>query len=220
VPVSGHLHTVVLTEKSVLVAHIPWMGWNLFLAIVPLVLALILFRSSLRRGALWWLGVVAFIAFLPNAAYVLTDAIHLVQDAERVSRPSVLIGAVIPLYCVYFLAGFSCYSIALGRLRRYLIEAGKTRLAVAAEVSIHLLVAVGIFLGRVDRLNSWDILARPTRVIEALLHLANAEAAVVLLFLAAMVVAATLVISGIGRIGWAGLGALGLVDSPPKSLGH
>jgi uncharacterized membrane protein len=208
VPVTGLLHRFVFTERTVLAAHLPWMGWNLLLAAIPLVLAWVVFRPARRRGALWWLGVVVFVAFLPNAAYVLTDAVHLVQDAERVRRPSVLVGAIIPLYCAYFLAGLACYSLALTRLRRYLIAAGRTRTAMAAEVSLHLLVAVGIFLGRVDRLNSWDILARPAGVIAALVRLANVETAVTLLLLAAMVMVAKLALTGIGRIGWAALGAV------------
>jgi uncharacterized membrane protein len=203
--VNGHLHSLVFTERSVLAGHLPWMGWNLLLAAIPLLLAWVLFRPAPRRGALWWPGVVVFVAFLPNAAYVLTDAVHLAQDFQRVQRPSILVGAIIPLYCAYFLAGLACYSIALTRLRRYLIAAGQTRMALAAEVALHLLVAVGIFLGRVDRLNSWDILARPTGVIVALVHLANGEAAVTLLVLAGMVVVARLALTGIGQIGWAGL---------------
>jgi uncharacterized membrane protein len=196
---------LVFTERSVLAGHLPWMGWNLLLAAIPLLLAWVLFRPARRRGALWWFGVVVFVAFLPNAAYVLTDSVHLAQDIQRVNRPSVLVGAIIPLYCAYFLAGLACYSIALTRLRQYLIAAGRTRMALAAEVSLHLLVAVGIFLGRVDRLNSWDILARPAGVIVALVHLANREAAVTLLILALMVILAKLVLTGIGQIGWAGL---------------
>jgi uncharacterized membrane protein len=206
VGVNGHLHTLVLTERDVLAGHLPWMGWNLLLAAIPLLLAWVLFRPARKRGAFWWLGVVVFVAFLPNAAYVLTDAVHLVQDIQRVKRPSVLLGAIIPLYCAYFLAGLACYSIALTRLRKYLITAGRARMALAAEVSLHLLVAVGIFLGRVDRLNSWDILARPAGVIMALVHLANGEAAVTLLVLAAMVIVANLALTGIAQLGWAGLG--------------
>jgi uncharacterized membrane protein len=220
--VNRHLHSLVFTERSVLAGHLPWMGWNLLLAVIPLVLAWVLFRSAQRRGALWWLGVVAFVAFLPNAAYVLTDAVHRIEDIERVKRPSVLLGAIIPLYGAYFLAGLACYSMALTRLRRYLIAAGRTYMALAAEVSLHLLVAVGIFLGRVDRLNSWDILARPAGVIMALVHLANVDAAATLLVLAATVAVAKLALTGIGRVSWAALSrlwtyVLGPAPSPTRT---
>ncbi len=217
---SSYLHSFVFTERSVLAGHLPWMGWNLLLAAAPLLLAWVLFRPARRHGAIWWLGVVVFVAFLPNAAYVLTDAVHLVQDIQRVKRPSVLVGAIIPLYCAYFLAGLACYSIALTKLRRYLMGAGRTYVALAAEVSLHVLVAVGIFLGRVDRLNSWDILARPAGVILALVHLANGEAAFTLLILAVTVTVAKLALTGIGRMGWAALGrARTLVPAPARFSG-
>jgi uncharacterized membrane protein len=75
--VNGHLHSLVFTERSVLAGHLPWMGWNLLLAAIPVLLAWVLFRPARRRAALWWLGLAVFVAFLPNAAYVLTDAVHL-----------------------------------------------------------------------------------------------------------------------------------------------
>ena len=218
---NGHLYSLLFTDRSVLAGHLPWMGWNLSLAAIPLLLAWVLFQPGRRRGALWWLGVVVFVAFLPNAAYVLTDVVHLAQDFQRFKRPSVLVGAIIPLYCAYFLAGLACYSVALTRLRRYLIAAGQTRMALPAEVALHLLVAVGIFLGRVGRLNSWDILARPAAVIVALVRLANGEGAVTLLVLAVMVIVANLALTGIGQIGWAGLNRVWtpvLVPAPFRHL--
>ena len=57
---------------------------NLFLAFIPLVLSLWLFlRRSKRRTLLWWMVFVAFISFLPNASYLLTDIIHLIDCDPR-----------------------------------------------------------------------------------------------------------------------------------------
>ncbi len=68
----------------VLAGNARWMGWNLLLALVPLALALLLFRGRRERTALWWLGTAAFVAFLPNAPYVMTDVIHLFTDVRMV----------------------------------------------------------------------------------------------------------------------------------------
>ncbi len=62
------------------------LSWNLFLALAPLGLAWWLFRRTERRGWLWWPLLVAFILFLPNAAYTLTDIIHFI-DEVRYSEP-------------------------------------------------------------------------------------------------------------------------------------
>ena len=49
----------------------------------------------------------------------------------------------------------------LVRLGRYLREEGKASLVLPAESSLHVLVALGVFLGRFEHLNSWDAVTRP-----------------------------------------------------------
>ena len=61
-------------------------GWNFFLAFVPFVLSLYLFRRETRRGWLWWPLLLVFIAFLPNAAYTLTDIIHFISEVAPINR--------------------------------------------------------------------------------------------------------------------------------------
>ena len=53
------------------------------LAAVPAILAVPLFWGTHRRTPFWWLGVVVFALFLPNAPYVVTDIIHLRLDAAQ-----------------------------------------------------------------------------------------------------------------------------------------
>ena len=48
---------------QVLRINFSWMTWNLFLAFIPLVLSIWLFRTRLRRSWLWWLGFLVFYAF-------------------------------------------------------------------------------------------------------------------------------------------------------------
>src|SRR5439155_22630333 len=60
--------------------HAGWMGFNLALAAVPLVLAVVLFRGRGRRGPIWWAGVGVFAVFLPNAPYVMTDVVHFIYE--------------------------------------------------------------------------------------------------------------------------------------------
>jgi uncharacterized membrane protein len=159
--------------RYILSANSRWMTWNLFLAIVPFVLSVILFRHTkfhqwipglfptalnLRhRSWLWWLGVAAFIAFLPNAPYVLTDVIHFVRQVQIYS---VWVGAfvLVPLFSLFFLAGFLAYVVSLVNLGFYLSRIGLRRYVLGIEVVIHLLSAVGVYLGRIMRFNSWDLM--------------------------------------------------------------
>src|SRR5688500_10718967 len=86
-----------------LAENAPWMGWNLLLALVPLALALVLFRGHRDRTASWWLAAAAFVAFLPNAPYVMTDVIHLYSDVRTVESDAVLSLAVLPQYALFIL---------------------------------------------------------------------------------------------------------------------
>src|SRR5258707_813088 len=62
-----------------------FMLWNAFLAGCPAALALALFTRPApeRRGVLWWAGLAAWVLFLPNAPYVLTDVVHMIDDIQR-----------------------------------------------------------------------------------------------------------------------------------------
>lgn len=138
-----------------------WMVWNLFLALLPLAMSYGLFRAGVRRSLLWWLGVLTFIAFLPNAPYVLTDFIHLERDLTRVPSEILDTLVVIPRYGLFMLMGFGAYVLSVMRVGNYLKQQGKSRWVRPMEIWLHGLSAVGIYLGRVERFNSWDIVTRP-----------------------------------------------------------
>jgi uncharacterized membrane protein len=143
-------------------AQSQWMGINLALALVPLVLAALLFRGRRARGVLWWAGVGVFVVFLPNAPYVLTDVVHLSGDIRTAgSRRAVVLG-VLPLYGLFFLIGMESYTLSLRLLRQHLVQTGWRHRETAVTAGVHVACAVGMVVGRVQRLNSWDIL-RPSR---------------------------------------------------------
>src|SRR5262245_38461013 len=138
-----------------------WMGWNLTLAAIPAVLAVAVFRSRGPRGAGWWLGAGLALLFLPNAPYVLTDLVHLRGDVAAAGSDGAVVGAVLPVYAAFIGAGFVAYAVAVTELGRFLGRMGLARWRPAAEVALHALCAVGILLGRLARLNSWEPVTRP-----------------------------------------------------------
>ena len=95
----------------------------------------------------------AWLVFLPNAPYVLTDFIHL--------------GTRHRLFDSVVFAAFT--SLALGFVSLLVVQLVVTRAAGAfmgwlVALSALALSSVGIYLGRVQRLNSWDVLQRPRLV--------------------------------------------------------
>jgi uncharacterized membrane protein len=141
-----------------------FMAWNLTLALVPVVVGAVLFRRP-RTTVLWWLGLGAFLAFLPNAPYVLSDVVHLADDVRATRSDAVVVAGVLPQYAAFFLLGLLAYVVALRELTGWLRRRGWDRLRTAgAELVVHAACAVGVYLGRIPRFNSWDLVTRPDAV--------------------------------------------------------
>jgi len=167
-----------------------WMGWNMFLALVPLAIGVVVFRAR-RHTAMWWVGGAAFIAILPNAPYVLTDVIHLPRDLR--SHPSGVVRlSVLFQYAVFAAAGLLAYALALRSVVRHLLRAGWSERRIAAvEITLHALSAAGVYLGRVDRLNSWYLLTRPAEVVASTASSLGSRAALVYMAATFVVLAPT-----------------------------
>ena len=153
---------------AVVLGNVDWMLWNGGLAAIPLLLASRLFRHRdpvLRLGPLWWVGLLAFLAFLPNAPYVLTDLVHLNEDVPDTPGRWGVAFLLVPSYLIFCALGFGCYVVSLLWLGRFLARRGWSGTRVAtAEVGIHALTAVGVYVGRFVRFNSWDLVSRPHEV--------------------------------------------------------
>ncbi|MGF1675643.1 MAG: DUF1361 domain-containing protein [Rivularia sp. (in: cyanobacteria)] len=151
---------------QVLQINIRWMTWNLFLAFIPLVLSVWLFRRIKRsRSWVWWLGFAVFYAFLPNAPYLLTDVIHLIDDIRTIQSVWIITLVLIPVYLVVILAGFEAYVISVINMGYYLHRIGKSQWVLGMELITHALSAVGVYWGRFLRFNSWDFVTQPDAVI-------------------------------------------------------
>lgn len=138
--------------------------WNLFLAFIPLTLSFYLFRLSASRNFAWWAILLVFIAFLPNAPYILTDSIHIIELWQN--YPSWAIALVlIPQYALFIIAGFEAYVIALTKLEEYSANLFSRKFSLLVRAIVHGLCAIGIYLGRFERFNSWDLLTQPKQVI-------------------------------------------------------
>ena len=151
-----------------------WMNVNLGLAFAPPVLATVLFAAR-RRRMMWWAGSVLLLALLPNAPYVLTDVIHApggLAWAHALGGSGIALGAA---YLGLFTAGIVGYCYVLSLLVTDLRRHGRGRLVVPVLTATHAACAVGVWLGRVHRLNSWDA-AHPRLLAAALSEAANPQA--------------------------------------------
>jgi uncharacterized membrane protein len=156
--------------------------WNSFLALIPLLLSFWLFRGSRDRSWFWWLVAAVFLAFLPNAPYILTDSVHVIDYIREGQAKSIVILVLFPQYTIFLFLGFQAYVLSLINLEAFLREYGLRKWILPAGIVIHILCSIGIYLGRFLRFNSWDLLARPGAVIGSIDDLSSKQPFIFTLF--------------------------------------
>lgn len=148
-----------------------YMVWNLLLAWIPFLLSLCLTRMLQYR--LWssWpaLGLsAAWIVFLPNSFYMVSDFIHLADATSA----SIMFDTVV--LTSFILLGLVLGASSLYAVHRALLHRLSDRNAVAIIIAVLILSSVAIYIGRDLRWNSWDLLFNPAGVAfdvsERLLH--------------------------------------------------
>jgi uncharacterized membrane protein len=139
--------------------------WNLFLAWIPLALSIALARrhASGQKGqaASWALGA-AWLVFFPNAPYLVTDLVHL-----RARHPVPFWFDAL-LMSAFALTGLCLGFLSLLQVHGLVARARGPRAGWLFVAIISGLTGVGIYLGRVHRWNSWDVVTRPGELLESL----------------------------------------------------
>lgn len=131
--------------------------WNLFLAAVPVTLAYVLRLLSARRTAapLQVLVFVGWLAFLPNAPYLVTDFIHL--D----SRPPVPLWFDVAMLASFAAAGVVYGYSSVADVETVVADRFGRGVGLAVALTSLGLCGFGIYLGRFLRWNTWDLVASP-----------------------------------------------------------
>lgn len=149
--------------------------WNLFLAAVPVVAGYILAWGLARHGKRRNLPLVVcvplgllWLALLPNTCYLLTEWRHLLfderwkdlLDSGRADRSAMLKTAHWAfLFAGYSGAGVLLFALAIRPMERWLRAA--RRHPVTYAPFFFFLMSLGVYLGLIERFNSWDLLTRP-----------------------------------------------------------
>jgi uncharacterized membrane protein len=156
-------------------------GWNLFLAAIPVALGYFLLwglgGKGRRRIIPAWvaapLGVI-WLAFLPNTCYLLSEWRHLLIDqrwmgvvsaAQENDRYAMYTLARASLFFLgYSGAGVMMFVLAVRPIERFLRTAGISMIVVAPF--LFWLTSLGVYMGLIVRLNSWDLWNRPAHVLD------------------------------------------------------
>jgi uncharacterized membrane protein len=133
-----------------------FMPWNLFLAWVPYRISSGLTRMDSRVGRV--AGLIVWLLFIPNSFYILTDLYHL-ADGHRNSR-------VPEWFDLILILSFAWNGLLLGvmstrQVERLLAPEASTVGRWVFLYPVMFLNALGVYIGRYLRYNSWDIVANP-----------------------------------------------------------
>ena len=131
-----------------------YLAWNLFLAWIPLGIALIV-RITRLHLILALPFIAGWLLFFPNAPYILTDLIHLrhaVQKGIWLDLVLILSTGITALF-----VGYVSLAWMQATVRSYLGTALSWFFALTAIA----LGGVGVYIGRFLRWNSWDVFFNP-----------------------------------------------------------
>lgn len=134
--------------------------WNLFLAWIPLFLAYWLTRRTREEYWLSWRNIAltfAWLGFLPNSFYLVSDFIHIGVVSESVEGKTLNVAMIFLFTFNAYIAGFASLYLVHGEL----IKRTAAKYAHRLIAFVLFLSGFAIYLGRTLRWNSWDMLVDP-----------------------------------------------------------
>jgi uncharacterized membrane protein len=159
-----------------------WIVWNILLAVIPAVAAYLLAAGVEHykpRGIAWliWLPLaLTWFAFLPNTCYLLTEWRHLLFDPfyknmrEGIDTPTIRLKVAEQtlFFMGYSGIGVLCYTLAIRPIERMLRRTRVNPLLLAPP--FFFLTSLGVYMGLIRRLNSWQIATQPRIVWDVAVH--------------------------------------------------
>jgi len=130
-----------------------FLAWNLFLAWIPFAISQNLTTIKNRWKIFFLIG--AWLLFLPNAPYIITDFLHLT------SRPPIPYWYDILLLFSAALNGLLLGLLSLLSVEKFLANRYGNRISGLIILCSFFLCSFGIYMGRYLRWNSWDIIMNP-----------------------------------------------------------
>lgn len=144
-----------------------FLSWNLFLAIIPYYISSRLQRKPFQKEKKIKNTIVfiAWLLFIPNSFYILTDLFHLEIREEPLRW-----------FDLTLIFSFAWNGLLLGILSvRQMEKIMWRRFRVRNEFlflyPLMWLIALGIYIGRYMRFNSWDVITNPFQLLEDIFYM-------------------------------------------------
>lgn len=131
------------------------LAWNIFLAWIPYILSTQFrhYRNKENWKQLFLFS--SWLLFFPNALYIVTDLVHLHDDTNMPWWYDTML-----VFCSSFV-GLVLAFVSLNKAESYLRSRMSKATVAAAMACILFVASFGVYLGRFDRWNSWDVVNNP-----------------------------------------------------------
>ncbi|MFL1011251.1 DUF1361 domain-containing protein [Flavisericum labens] len=129
--------------------------WNLFLAIIPFAISsyLMCIPKPSKVSLIIWPG--AWLLFLPNAPYIITDLLHLKISNTHLLWLDIL---VVSSFALNGMLMFYWSVLDMEKLLKLFI---KKSIVKHCFIFLFFFTSFGVYLGRFLRYNSWEIISNP-----------------------------------------------------------
>ena len=131
------------------------MGWNIFLAWIPYILSGFFIQYRYKEKWKQLFLFCSWLLFFPNALYIVTDLVHLQSESNMPWWYDALL-----VFSSSFI-GIALAFISLSKAEFYLESICSKRVVTLCIAGILFLGSFGVYLGRFQRWNSWDVLNNP-----------------------------------------------------------
>jgi len=145
--------------------HYLFLIWNVFLAVIPYVITIILSERKRESKFVMLIAFVAWLAFLPNAPYIITDLFHL----SRSSFKTIWIDTLV--ISAFAITGMLLFYFSLFKMKDLLLIFFSRKKCKAIILVTIFLSAFGVYIGRFLRYNSWEILSDPLQLFKDILNM-------------------------------------------------
>ncbi|HSW88470.1 MAG TPA: DUF1361 domain-containing protein [Candidatus Saccharimonadales bacterium] len=149
--------------------NIQWMSFNVFLAVIAVIFGWLMVKTPSKflkifYGSIWFV-------FLPNTIYLLTDIGHFFVAWPRVPLSDK--GIFISEYAILMIIGAISFILGLYPIEQFFRKTKNKRKQIKKDIFIYgtnFLIGFGLVLGRIERVNSWDVLTNTSAVVYKSLH--------------------------------------------------
>lgn len=158
--------------------NLSWMAVNVLLALAGVILGVLFLKS--RNVVLKIIFLFLWLLFVPNTIYLLTDIQYFPEQWIKLGSDSQVF--LIIQYLSLILLGVLTFIFGLYPLEKFLTNSRikkNKKFIILLLIIINYVMAFAVALGKLERVNSWDIFIDPNRVINSSLDILSSSQIIV-----------------------------------------